>query len=98
VRGKRYRVCAGSGDDQAVGRITVKRRRERIEGEYHLDAEWHHGNHPVIGRARKPVREGQGQIEALPRVQDLHFPQTDRRNEKLPSICLHIERLALGAR
>jgi hypothetical protein len=34
-------VGTGSGDDQAVSRVTVKRRRERIEGEHHLDAEWH---------------------------------------------------------
>lgn len=62
VRGKRHRVGTGSGHDQAVSRITVKRRRERIEGEHHLDAEWHHGNHPGIGRSREPIREGPGQI------------------------------------
>jgi hypothetical protein len=98
VRGKRHRVGTGSGDDQAVSRITVKRRRERIEGEHHLDAEWHHGNHPGIGPSREPILEGQGQIEPLPGVQCLHFPEADRRNEKLLPTRLRIERLALGSR
>jgi len=76
----------------------VKRGRERIEGEHHLDAQWHHGNHPGIGRSREPIREGQGQIEPLPSVQYLHFPETDRRNEKLLPARLHIEGVALGSR
>ena len=76
----------------------MKRRREGIEGEHHLDAEWHHGNHPGIGRSREPIREGQGQIEPLPGVQYLHFPEADRRNEKLLPTRLHIECRALGLR
>ena len=36
--------------------------------------------------------------EPLPGVQYLHFPEADRRNEKLLPTRLHIERRALGSR
>jgi hypothetical protein len=39
---------ACGGDDEPVGRIAVKRCRQRVEGEDHLDTERQHGDHALI--------------------------------------------------
>ena len=96
MRGKRHRVCAGGCDYEPVGRIAVKRCRQCVEGEYHLDTERQYADHAVIGGAGEPLGKRQRQLEPSFGVQHLDFPETDCREEQFTAFRLCIERITLG--
>ena len=64
---------AGGRDNKPVGRVAVKRRRQRIEREHHFNAERHYRNHSFIGCAGQPFGDGQRQFQPPFGMQDPRF-------------------------
>jgi hypothetical protein len=92
ARRERQRVGAGRGDDEPVGRIAVKTRRQSVEREHHVTIEREHGEHPFVRRPHEPLGKRHRQLEAPLRMQDLRFPHADGREAELACFGRRVER------
>lgn len=85
----------GGRDDEAVGRVAVKGRREFIRGQDDSSVQRNHCDDARVGGTSKPLVERDGKRQAFLGVQHLRFPQADGRDAETAALCLQIEGVPL---
>ncbi len=83
--------------DQAVGRISMKRRRKPVQREDYTHLQGNERKHPRGRSALEPFRKRQWQFEPTLGMQHLRFPQADRRQKQPATLRFRVERLAFHA-